>query len=77
MTALAPLEPGRIYQVWLIEGETPISAGLLNVDSNGQGIVILNPEETIASFDAVGISIEPESGSLQPTGDIVMLGKFN
>ena len=77
VTALAPLEPGRIYQVWLIEGETPISAGLLNVDSNGQGIVILNPEETIASFDAVGISIEPESGSLQPTGDIVMLGRFN
>jgi anti-sigma-K factor RskA len=77
VTALAPPEPGKTYQVWLIEGETPKSAGLLSVDSNGQGIVILNPQETIASFDAVGISIEPETGSLQPTGDIVMLGKFN
>ncbi|MEW6401062.1 MAG: anti-sigma factor [Chloroflexota bacterium] len=76
VTALAPLESGKTYQVWLIEGETPVSAGLLQVDANGQGVAILDPEQAIDSFDAVGISIEPVGGSQLPTGDIVMLGQF-
>jgi anti-sigma-K factor RskA len=76
VTALTPLEQGQTYQVWLIEGETPVSAGLLQVDANGQGVAILDPEQSIDSFDAVGISIEPAGGSTLPTGDIVMLGQF-
>jgi hypothetical protein len=30
-------------------------------------------EEPIGSFRQLGISIEPQGGSLQPTGDIVVL----
>lgn len=77
VSGLAPLPSGKIYQIWLIEGSTPKSAGLLQVDALGQGVSVLTPEEKIATFDAVGISIEPEEGSQQPTGDIVMLGEFN
>ncbi len=66
--------PGRQYQVWRIAGGTPEDAGTINLtDSRGQLI------ELAADFfgaDAIGVSIEPEGGSLKPTGDIVLLGNF-
>ena len=77
VAGLPPLQAGMTYQIWLIEGDTPKSAGLLNVDDYGQGVSILTPDQAFSSFDALGISIEPEEGSLLPTGDIVMLGQFN
>jgi anti-sigma-K factor RskA len=70
---LPPLEPGKTYQVWLIDGGAPVSAGLLSVDENGQGVFIISSEDAIGSFNSLGISIEPEGGSEQPTGDIVVL----
>lgn len=72
ITGLPPLEPGKTYQVWLIAG-APVSAGLLTVDSNGQGVLIVTSQEAIGSFNSLGISVEPEGGSPQPTGDIVVL----
>lgn len=73
ISGLPRLEPGKTYQVWLIDGGAPVSAGLLSVDENGQGVFIVNSEESIGSFNALGISIEPFGGSLEPTGDIVVL----
>jgi anti-sigma-K factor RskA len=72
VTGLPPLEPGKTYQVWLIAG-APVSAGLLTVDANGQGVLIVTSTESIGSFQSLGISIEPQGGSPQPTGDIVVL----
>jgi anti-sigma-K factor RskA len=73
ISGLPKLEPGKTYQVWLIDGGAPISAGLLSVDENGQGVFIVNSEESIGSFNSLGISIEPDGGSQEPTGDIVVL----
>lgn len=72
VTDLPPLEPGKTYQVWLI-ADAPVSAGLLTVDANGQGVLIITSTESIGSFQSLGISVEPEGGSQQPTGDIVIL----
>lgn len=72
VTGLPPLEAGKTYQVWLI-ANAPISAGLLTVDANGQGVLIVTSTESIGSFKSLGISVEPEGGSSQPTGDIVVL----
>lgn len=72
ISGLPKLEANKTYQVWLIEGNKPVSAGLLTVDENGQGVVIVTSEEAISSFKALAISIEPEGGSPQPTGDIVV-----
>ena len=74
---LAPLPPGKVYQFWLIKGDSPASAGLFTVDTQGRGILPVNMSEPIRSFDAIGVSIEPEGGSPQPTGDIVMLSKLS
>jgi anti-sigma-K factor RskA len=73
IAGLPRLEPGKTYQVWLIDGGAPVSAGLLSVDENGQGVFIVNSDESIGSFNSLGISIEPQGGSVQPTGDIVVL----
>jgi anti-sigma-K factor RskA len=75
ISGLPPLEPGKTYQVWLIGG-APVSAGLLRVDENGQSVLIITSEEAIGSFNSLGISIEPEGGSEQPTGDIVVLSEL-
>ena len=75
ISGLPPLEPGKTYQVWLI-GDAPVSAGLLTVDENGQCVLIITSEEAIGSFKALGISIEPEGGSLQPSDEIVVLSEL-
>jgi len=76
IVGLTPLEAGKTYQVWLIQGDAPVSAGLLKVDENGQGVLVVSSETAIGSFDALGISVEPEEGSPQPTGDIVVLSEL-
>lgn len=73
ITGLPPLDAGQTYQVWLINGGAPISAGLLAADENGQAVFIVTSEESIGSFSQLGISIEPQGGSQQPTGDIIVL----
>lgn len=73
IAGLGQLEAGKTYQVWLIDGGGPKSAGILTVDANGQGLLIVSSELTIAEFNALGISIEPDGGSSQPTGEIVVL----
>lgn len=72
ISGLPKLEANRTYQVWLISGGGPVSAGLLSIDENGQGVVIVTSEEAISSFKSLAISVEPDGGSPQPTGDIVV-----
>ena len=76
IAGLPTLEAGKTYQVWLINGGAPVSAGLLTVDANGQGVLIVTSQEAIGSFNSLGISIEPEGGSPQPTGEIVVLSEL-
>lgn len=73
IAGLGQLEAGKTYQVWLIDGGGPQSAGLLPVDANGQGVLVVTSDLTIGSFQALGISVEPDGGSQQPTGEIVVL----
>lgn len=73
IAGLGQLEAGKTYQVWLIDGSGPQSAGLLTVDKNGQGVLIVTSDLTIGSFQTLGISVEPDGGSAEPTGEIVVL----
>jgi anti-sigma-K factor RskA len=76
VNGLADLEQGKTYQVWLIDSSGPVSVGLLAVDANGQGFLIITSETAIGSFNSLGISVEPEGGSPQPSGDIVVLSEL-
>ena len=63
LSAAAPEQ--RVYQLWRIENQTPVSAGVFD----GQGILIpaLKDGQTIA------VSVEPRGGSQQPTTQPILV----
>lgn len=58
------------YQLWLIDDEQAVSAGLFNTDGDGRATQIL--ATGLDGVDAVGVTLEPASGSPQPTTDPVL-----
>ncbi len=70
------LAVGKTYQLWLTRGETRTSVGTFRVDEGGQGALLFSSVEPIDQFTWARITDEPESGSPQPTGPIVVIGKL-
>lgn len=71
---LDQLNESQVYQLWLIRGDMPVSAGIFHVDETGQGVL---PVATAVpgSFDAIGVTVEPAGGSQVPTLDqLILLG---
>jgi anti-sigma-K factor RskA len=77
VSGLDNLDPERVYQLWMIRGDTPMSAGLFEVGEDGVGILKVAMGQAANTFNAVGVSVEPEGGSALPTGEIVMLGEIS
>ena len=73
---LTPPSPDESYQVWLIAGENPFSAGLLPMQDQGRAVHLIEASGSLHSFDAIGISIEPLGGSDLPSGPIVLFAGF-
>lgn len=71
---LPPLPEGRVYQVWVVTGDAPISAGLLELDSSGRGTGIFATPPDIAQPLAVAVTLEPEGGVPAPTGRRYLIG---
>ena len=71
------LTVGKTYQLWLTRGETRKGVGTFVVDENGQGALLFSSETPIDEFTWARITDEPESGSPQPTGPIVVIGKLS
>jgi anti-sigma factor RsiW len=57
----------RTYQLWVISGDGATSAGVLGRDGRLEAIV-----DGVQTGDALGLTVEPEGGSPQPTGDLVL-----
>ncbi len=64
---LPTLSADKTYQVWLIKGTQPVSAGVFQLDPQGVGVLIFNADQPMTDFNAVAISTEPAGGSDQPT----------
>lgn len=71
------LSVGKTYQLWLTRGETRLGVGTFTVDENGQGALLFKSETPIDEFTWARITDEPENGSPQPTGPIVVIGKLS
>ncbi len=67
---LAPLPEDRTYQMWLIGADGPRPAGLLT-SSDGQAVPLLAGGFT--GREAVGLTVEPQGGSPQPTTPTVVV----
>ncbi|MFN8459554.1 MAG: anti-sigma factor [Anaerolineae bacterium] len=78
VSGLPPLQPGYIYQFWLVQGSQLIRAGVLNVDEAGLGVLQLSTGKTpIGSYDAMGVSIEPANINNGSANEMIMLGSFS
>jgi hypothetical protein len=64
---LPPVEPGHAYQVWFVRGTERVSAGMLWPDRNGNGYTLIDVPTDLQSFEWIGLTDEPGSGSLWPT----------
>ena len=74
-TSLPPLPAGKIYQVWLVTGGTPVSAGLIAPDESGRGVGIFRTPVDVTGPVTVAVTIEPEGGVPAPTGDFYLTSK--
>ncbi|MEX0788408.1 MAG: anti-sigma factor [Anaerolineales bacterium] len=74
VSGLSPNPAGSVYQLWLIRGDVVVGAGLFHVDAAGRATARVHSSDQVGGYEALGVSIEPEGGSEQPTGDIVLLG---
>lgn len=64
---LAPAPAGKTYEAWVIDAGGPVKAGLF--EGGGQQIVLLS--EPVPRGSMVAVTLEPDGGSDQPTGDIL------
>lgn len=75
---LEGLEGDEVYQVWLLEGETPYRAGSFVTNEKGEGAVAFSLQklQNKNNWDAIAISKEPNANSETPQGNIVLSSKF-
>lgn len=73
---LPPVPTDKDYQLWIIKGNQPISAGVFAVSDSAASffkidrLAVTNPRE-IAAF---AVTLEPKGGMPQPTGAMFMKG---
>lgn len=71
------LSPDQTYQLWLIQGEQPVSAGLFQVDDAGRSWLMFRAAQPIETYDAIAVSTEPALGSEQPTTPPIAVGQLS
>jgi anti-sigma-K factor RskA len=65
---LPPTPVGQTYQMWLLgEGHDPTSVGTMGAEPVRQAVPIAD----LTGSDRIAVTIEPEGGSPQPTGEVV------
>jgi anti-sigma-K factor RskA len=72
---LPPVPPGKTYELWAISGGKPLPAGLFTVDAQGKGTLTLSPLEGVSTVDVFAVTLEPEGGVPQPTGQMYLASK--
>jgi anti-sigma-K factor RskA len=74
-TSLPQLPAGKVYQLWVVaNGVNPISAGLLAPDAQGQVNAHFVTPPDIPAPVALAVTLEPEGGVPQPTGEKFLIG---
>ncbi|HET7767167.1 MAG TPA: anti-sigma factor, partial [Chloroflexota bacterium] len=75
---LPALEPGRIYQLWLLKpgGAAPTPAGTFTVDPSGRASVVVRAPDRLDTYTGVGLTAEPAPGRPAPTGPILATGSL-
>lgn len=77
LNKLPPPQPGKDYQLWVIDPNIPqpVSAGVLAVPNDGLIRTSFHPTGPIESAGAFAISVEKAGGAPKPEGQIILVGK--
>ena len=70
---LPPIQQGHAYQVWFVRGTERLSGGMLWPDHSGSGYAFIEVPSDLQSFDSIGLTDEPGTGSTWPTTPRVMV----
>jgi len=65
MNNVPPPEPGSVYQMWLIDGAGPHSAGTMDAQAVAPSTTAVLPD--LGDSQTLAFTIEPGGGSAQPT----------
>lgn len=68
---LPALEPGKVYQLWLLRDSSPVSGGTFRVDQRGVGTLVVTAPNALDAYTRIGITAEPAPGVPSPTGTII------
>jgi anti-sigma-K factor RskA len=69
MNNLTPPAPGTVYQMWLLNDRAPTSAGTIGPTAVTPSTTAVLPD--LGKSTALAFTIEPGTGSPQPTGAII------
>ena len=73
---LKQLDPGKAYQLWFIKDGKPVPSVTFKPTQAGGAMVQPIEVPPDGDISAAAVTIEPESGSQQPTMPIVMVGSL-
>ncbi len=71
---LPALPPGKVYQLWVVGAQAPVSAGIFEPDAAGRATTIVEAGRQFPEPAAFAVTLEPAGGVPQPTGDKVLVG---
>jgi anti-sigma-K factor RskA len=71
---LPPPPPGRVYQLWVVTADRPISAGLLEPNASGDVTATIQTPADLPTPVAMAVTLEPAGGVPLPTGERYLLG---
>ena len=67
---LAALDSGTVYEVWMIQGDTPVRGACFRPSPNGSLFTFLDAE--LGTTQAMAVTVEPSSCSSAPTSDPIL-----
>ena len=65
-------KPGYGWQIWFVRGTERVSGGMVWTDDSGTGYALIRCPGDLQTFDSVGLTLEPSTGSAWPTSPKVM-----
>jgi anti-sigma-K factor RskA/outer membrane murein-binding lipoprotein Lpp len=71
---LPALPEDKTYQLWFIADGKPVSAGTFSVSESGTGSLRVGRITDTAAIQAWAVTVEPQGGVPQPTGEMVLKG---
>ncbi len=75
LSNLPALQPGQVYQAWLVFGEETIPAGAC-LPVAGTCLLLIGARIVNQKPDGIGVTVEPASVSTAPTGNWLLFASF-